>query len=177
MLTLAVIVIVTALTWPTLMSMYGQARVTAGADAFRAGLAYARGQAIEDGQAYRIGVVPGSGNFRVAPDTPSYWGNGGGTQDNGDTPVFIYEEHLPDGVVFSEDGTPVEVERDASTHKDPSTVAPGDYHSVAVFLPDGTARDDSQVLVCARGGSPLLVNLRSLTGEVSVTRYQTQGGK
>ena len=40
--------------------------------------------------------------------------------------------------------------------------------TVAVFLPDGTARDDAEIRFQVKGAMPKSVKLRALTGGVSV---------
>src|SRR5436305_1973563 len=81
---LAGIVIITALVYPSLETMYAQARVTAGADNFKAGLLTARARAVEEGVAYRVSIVLGKGNYRVAPERQSYW-DGGGPSSSSDS--------------------------------------------------------------------------------------------
>ena len=175
-LVMAVIVILAAVTYPSLDAMYGQSRAIAGADAFKAAMLTARAQAVEEGVPYRVTLVSGKGNFRVAPDLDAYWsGNAVPQKSESDNRSIIWEEHLPKGVLFSESDEPVQVDRDAETFTDPATAAVSAYKAVAVFLPDGTARDDYKVLLCSYGGTPLWVTLRSLTGEVNITRYQERG--
>jgi prepilin-type N-terminal cleavage/methylation domain-containing protein len=178
-LVLAVIVVLAAITYPSLDAMYGQSRLTAGGDAFKAVLLKARAQAVEDGVPYRVSITPGSGNFRAAPDLNAFWSGTGQTAQptDAENPSIVLEDHLPKGVVFSDSGMPVEVERAAETHGEPGKIAIGDFNTAAVYLPDGTAREDYRVLLCSRGGSPLWVILRSLTGEVNVTRYQIGGDR
>jgi prepilin-type N-terminal cleavage/methylation domain-containing protein len=171
-LAMAVIVVIVSITYPSLEAMLRQSRITAGADAFRAGLMNARAQAVEEGTAYRVGIIPGTGNFRVAPDGDAYWKPGAMPQQDDGRQAYIYEEHMPNGVVFSDTGSPITVQKDGETFNEPEKVSPADYKSVAVYLPDGTARQDYQALLCGRGGTPLWVILRSLTGEVSVVRSQ-----
>jgi prepilin-type N-terminal cleavage/methylation domain-containing protein len=175
-LTLAVIVILAALTYPSLEAMYGQSRVTAGADSLKGAMLSARAQAVEEGVAYRVGIVPGKGNIRIAPDQQSYWdGTSAAPAGQGQTSIIV-EKTMPKSVIFSDTGTPLQPNDDSGKNQD-SSVSTGEYKTAAVFLPDGTARDDYKVLVCSRSCTPLWVILRSLTGEVSVTRYQTDGGQ
>lgn len=176
MLTLAVIVVILAITYPSLETMYSQSRMTAGADGFKAGMLTARAQAVEEGIPYRVALIPGQGNFRVAPDLANYWGgNGSSPPHDADNPSIIVEDNLPKGVIFGESDTPQQPDKDAETVRE--NVTPSEYKTVAVFMPDGTARDDYKVLLCSRNGHPLWIALRSLTGEVSVVRYQTEGGQ
>jgi prepilin-type N-terminal cleavage/methylation domain-containing protein len=172
-LVLAVIAILVALTYPSISTMYAQHRVTAGSDALRAALASARSQAMEDGVPYRVAVLPGKGNYRVAPDVASQWSGGGtDTPSTDDRPPLIFEDHLPRGVIFAESTAPQTPEEDELTYKESGEVNVTDYRLFAVYLPDGTARDDQKALVCGRNASPMWVSLRCVTGVVSVTPYK-----
>jgi hypothetical protein len=48
--------------------------------------------------------------------------------------------------------------------------------TVAVFLPDGTARDDAEVRFQVKGALPKTVKLRGLTGAVTVRQEGGGGG-
>jgi hypothetical protein len=50
----------------------------------------------------------------------------------------------------------------ASGSTDPSA-----WSTVVVFLPDGTARADAEVVLLTSGAKPLLMRLRALTGVVT----------
>lgn len=181
-LVLAVIVILSALSYPSLATMYAQQRVTAGADSLSAALANARAQAMEDGIPYRVSILPRKGNFRVAPDLPSFWqgtgdGNNSGMDTEADSRPFVLEDYLPRGIIFAEGTTPQTPEEDEVTYKETGEVSAGDYRLFAVYLPDGTAREDQRALICGRNASPVWVGLRSLTGVVSVTRFTEGDGK
>ena len=52
----------------------------------------------------------------------------------------------------------------------------GDYEMLAVYLPDGTARADVQVLFGKEGGRPIGLSLRALTGAVMMVD-QTQDNR
>src|SRR5436309_2151682 len=98
-LVLALILVLAAITVPSLESMYGDVKLTAATDLIRARWADARTQAIEEGRAYRFAIMPGQGNFRIAPDTGDYWG-GGGAGDT--TQGLVIEEDLPEGITFAD---------------------------------------------------------------------------
>lgn len=172
-LVLAVLVMVTALAYPSIDGMYGHHRLTAALDEVRGTWAAGRAHAIEEGQPYRFAVVMGKGNFRLAPDSPEFWdgGNGAPASGNGPQPAVITGA-LPRGVTFS-GGT-----GGAAGGDSPDTVldsvSPTQYQPIAVFLPDGTARDDVEIRFNVRGAAPAVIRLRSMTGVVSVQRG---GGK
>jgi len=177
-LVLAVLVMVTALAYPSIDGMYGHHRLTAALDEVRGTWAAGRSHAIEEGQPYRFAVVLGKGNFRLAPDSPEYW-DGSGTQPqtgNGPQPAVITGA-LPRGVTFA-NGPGGGGGGGGAGGANPDTVlesvSPTQYQSIAVFLPDGTARDDVEVCFNVRGAAPAVIRLRSMTGVVSVQRG---GGK
>src|SRR5947209_8598718 len=72
-LVVAVIALVAALFVPTLENLYNPYKTQEAADSVRAAWALARTHAMEEGRSYRFAVVPGRGNFRVAPDEDEFW--------------------------------------------------------------------------------------------------------
>jgi Tfp pilus assembly protein FimT len=146
-LTLAGILVV-----PSLPGMYGYYKRNGAVDAVKAAWAQARERAIEEGRPYRFTVVPGSGRFRVAPDQPPPGSDSAG-------PTAVLEGTLPEGVSFGGTGS-----ADASG-------AP------LVFLPDGTARDDAEVVFQVQGGRATALRLRALTGSVTVRAADSRGGR
>jgi hypothetical protein len=178
-LVLAVLVMVTALAYPSIDGMWGHHRLTAALDEVRGTWASGRSHAIEEGQPYRFAVVVGKGNFRLAPDSPEYWdGSGGGQQASAGGPqqVAIITGALPRGVTFA--NGPGGGGGGGAGGGNPDTVlesvSPSQYQTLAVFLPDGTARDDVEIRFNVRGAAPAVLRLRSMTGVVSVQRG---GGK
>ncbi|MBI1917871.1 MAG: prepilin-type N-terminal cleavage/methylation domain-containing protein [Planctomycetes bacterium] len=177
-LVLALVVILASLVYPSFSAMQRAYRVEGAADGAKAGMLTARAQAIEEGRPYRFAVVPGKGNFRVAPDSPDFWGGGAPpTAAEGTAAPLILEDSLPQGTSFS-DGGPT---REGETALEPGAVSPSMWKAVAIFLPDGSARvpdgtDDSlptvDLSVATEGTRPLVVTLRLLTGTVTVRRAQ-----
>jgi len=166
MLVMAIIVMVAAFAWPSLESSFAYARATAAADSVKAALAQARARAIEDSVPYRFSVVIGSTHWRVAPDRAEFWsGNTPDMSSFGDNPPLVLEDNLPRGVLFGPEGdepvTPMANKDDANGDVDPSV-----YKTLAVFLPDGTARDDTVIGFKTDGVKRVTLRLRSLTGTV-----------
>jgi prepilin-type N-terminal cleavage/methylation domain-containing protein len=166
-LVLAVLVIVSALVIPSIAPMYRSFRLSASADTMRAAFATARSQAIEEGRPYRVGVVFGSGNFRVAPNDEAYW-SGGGSAGEGE--CLMLEDALASGVAIYPPGESGGFGEDGGETSAPAgEVGVGSYETVAVFLPDGTAVEDSSLDLFA-SGLRTRVTLRSLTGAVTARR-------
>src|SRR5262249_49165874 len=86
-------------------SMYADLQVDSAVDRVRAAWASARGQAGDQGRAYRFSVVPGKGNFRIAPDSSEFWAGSGGmsssSSDNSTDKPVVFEDALPKGVAFA----------------------------------------------------------------------------
>jgi hypothetical protein len=177
-LVLALIIIITALAYPSLDAMYGSYRATAAADMVRASWASARSRAVNDGQSYRFAVVFGKGNYRIAPDSADAWSGGDGAA-NSTTPPLIVEDALPKGVCFTNSGPGGggDLSPSSDTVLPPGSVDPASYTPTAVFLPDGTARDDVEITFVTRGAQPVVLRLRALTGIVTVKTLTPQGGR
>ena len=166
-LVLALLVIVAALATPSLVSMQPYYRNQGGADALKSAFANARAAAMDTGQPYRVAIVPGKSNFRVAPDDPTYWtGSSQPFNSEESTTITIIESAAPKGVVLSlDDSTGVVMsEDDEDTVLSAESIGPDQWRTLAVLLPDGSAREDARVILRTRGTYPLLVYLRSLTG-------------
>ncbi len=171
-LVLAVLVVLAAVVYPSIDAMYGPYRLTAAADMVRAGWADARTHAIREGTPYRFAVVPGKGNYRLAPDTSDYWegANPPLAASDPSAPPLVLEDVLPKGVRFT---TPDllqggAVDRSGDTTLPPGSVSSGQWSTLAVFLPDGASRDDVAIAFQARGARPLVLRLRGLTGVVTL---------
>ncbi len=176
-LVLAIVVILLSVAYPSLTAMQRSYRLEGAADAAKGGMASARAQAIEEGRPYRFAIVPGKGNFRVAPDSAAYWSGGQPPPPQGTAPPLVLEGHL-EGAWFGEAG---QYNEGDATALEPGEVGPDQWKTVAVFLPDGTARapdgtDDSLpevvIPVATEGTRPLVVVLRLLTGTVSSRRAE-----
>jgi type II secretory pathway pseudopilin PulG len=177
-LVVALLAMLTALAYPSLDGMYGHHRLTAALDEVRGAWASGRAHAIEEGQPYRFSVVPGKGNFRLAPDSPEYWEGGNPTPSGNGPQPAILASALPRGVTFANGpgggGGPSSGAGGSNPDTVLASVSPGQYQTLAVFLPDGTARDDVEIRFNVRGAAPAVIRLRSMTGVVSVQRG---GGK
>ena len=72
-------------------------------------------------------------------------------------PGVVIEESLPQGVRFGTKGSPVDPNSDEGTG--------GDYVTIAIFLPDGSAMEDVEVTFGGKGAAnTITLRLRGLTG-------------
>lgn len=176
MLVMAIIVIMGGVAYPSAMSMWTAYRLRAGADAIRAGWVGARSHAVEEGQRYRFSVVPGKGNFRVAPDSADYWSSSLPDFDH-DNPPLVVEDTLPRGIVFTVSNGNDGGSGDGDTSVAIGEVDPGQWQTIAVFEADGTAQEDVTItLACpGEGGRPIVVSLRALTAISSAKMGSVEG--
>jgi prepilin-type N-terminal cleavage/methylation domain-containing protein len=159
---LALLLLVAGLAVPSLESMYADYRLQAAVDQVRAKWAEARAHAVAEGRPYRFSVSADGSSFRVAPDGADFWGGGDASAPAGapDAPL-VFEDSLPRGIRFAS------ADAGAAGEGAAPAAAAGDWSPVAVFLPDGTARNDVEILFQARYCTPILLRLRALTGGVT----------
>jgi prepilin-type N-terminal cleavage/methylation domain-containing protein len=176
-LVIALIAILAALAVPWMDGMYGEVKTRAAADCFRGALLTARSHAIDEGRSYSVGVVPGTGHYRIAPDDPLFW-NGAGEATSlvdSEAPPFVLERSLPGGMHFAtDDGSPQEETSDSSAA---DSVDSSQWTKQATFLPDGTALNDAQVRFHLSGSRPLVLKLRALTGGVTVASPESKNSQ
>ncbi len=169
MLVMAVMVMFAAIGYPAIDSLYSGVKVDAASDAVRTAWSEAKTHAVNEGRAYRFAVVPGKGNYRVAPDGSDYWSGSAPPQADPDNPAIVLENALPKGIVFTlNDATAGPTDGDTALPE--GGVSSGQWSTVATFLPDGTADDDVKITLQMDGSRPTIISLRSLTGAVTVQR-------
>jgi hypothetical protein len=170
MLVLAILVVAAAISFPSLKSMLSSYRVTAAGDSVRAAWAQGRAHAMNESRAYRFSIIVGAGDFKLAPDSAEFW-SGAGKTSPAPGAALILQDALPPGVRFSD---PQHPGAQNFSNDSPSAVAPssdsGAWSTVAVFLPDGTARDDCELTFSTPGARALSIRLRAMTGAVT-TRW------
>lgn len=169
-LVLALLVVVAALIIPSAESMHGQFRLTQGTDSIRAAWASARAYAMEEGRPYRFAIIPNQGNYRVAPDSPEFWAGGGQPQGPNDSPnpPLVLSKSLPKGLRFSAPDAPAAPVQGTESSLPPDSINPEMWSSRTIFLPDGTASEDVEIVFGASGTMGKVMKLRALTGAVSV---------
>jgi len=168
-LVLAIILVVAALSVPSLGAMYGHYKLNASVDSVQSAWATARAHAIKENRPYRFSVQADGRGFRVAPDEEDYWsGQAPANDPNGEG--IILEQSLPAGVRFAVNGESNGMA--GNDHEDFSleekSVQGGNWTTTVVFNPDGTAHEDVRIVFSVRGSKPTALQLRGLTGDVSV---------
>jgi prepilin-type N-terminal cleavage/methylation domain-containing protein len=162
MLVMAVILVASAITVPAIESMMADGRLKAARDIVQARWADAQGRAMKEGRPYKFSVIYQSGKFKVEPEDPD------AASDADDVTAatgFTVEGELPTGILFAKDNGSVGKAGGGT-----------DYEPLAVFLEDGTARDDVRVMFGKEGNQPLGLQVRALTGAVSMVEATPSNG-
>jgi len=169
-LVVAIIVIISGVGVVSLGSMYAPYKLNGAIDSVRSAWADARARAIEEGRPYRFAVEPSGSSFRVAPDQPEYWEGNDGPSDDPSGKGLILEQSLPSGVRFTVngDGSAPSGDEPAPDVVTEKPVTNTNWETTIIFLPDGTAREDVRVTFHVRGARTTSIQLRGLTGNVSV---------
>src|SRR5947209_3729014 len=124
---LAILGVVAAIVVPNLGNWFSSTKVTAAADQVRARWADGKSRAQEEGRPYKFAVQIDTGKYRLAPDSPEFWGGGAG-----DGKGLLLEDELPKNVIFAS----------GQNNASPGGQGGGEWSHAVVFLPDGTASDD-----------------------------------
>jgi prepilin-type N-terminal cleavage/methylation domain-containing protein len=171
LLVMAVMVILAALSYPTVDSLYAGVKMEAASDSIHAAMSEAQAHAVNEGRPYRFAIVPGKGNYCVAPDDSEFWSGGGepGGDDPENRPLFL-QESLPKGIVLNHEGGVPPRSGDGETSLPDGAVPSNQWVKVAVFLPDGTAQDDADFGLFMDDARPTTFHLRALTGVISLQR-------
>jgi hypothetical protein len=163
-----VLTVIAGLAVPSLKGMYGSYKLNGAVDSVRAAWAQARARAIDEGRPYRFAVEPNGSHYRVAPDRPEFW-SGGAKPAGEHGKALVLEEALPAGVHFNigdaAGGPPPSAPDDAKEEK---TKASGEWSTGVTFLPDGTAKEDVKITFQIRGARPTSLQIRGITGNVTV---------
>lgn len=175
---IAIIVLIGAMIIPNMEASYNAYQVSAASDQVRAIWAMASSHAVEEGRPYRFAVRPGTGEFRVAPHSGTYWSQGTpdrAAQEDDQAKPLVKEDQLPKGVSFMVSSGDEKTQGDANENTPTSSLrgaSDSTWDTVAIFLPDGSADEDVEVQFQASGTKPTYLRLRALTGVVS-TRSPT----
>jgi prepilin-type N-terminal cleavage/methylation domain-containing protein len=152
LLVMAILLVVMAIGVPAIDSMMASGNVKAARDMVRARWADMRGRAMKEGRPYVFSVMYNTGKFMIAPEDPNE------ASDSGDDPSIDYEGELPPNVLFAK--------ADGAASAAPSGGT--GYEPLAVYLADGTARDDVQIMFGNGSSQSIGLQIRSLTGQVTM---------
>jgi prepilin-type N-terminal cleavage/methylation domain-containing protein len=171
-LVLALIVLLSVIMFPSLEAWYIDAKVKAAGDHLVSCFSQARAQAIEDGRVYRFAVQPGSSQYRLAPDTPDFWGgdNGGMNApvvDENVSPPLVIEDQLPSNITFNLGP--------GATSTAASTADSGGWVTILLFSPKGSCSDDRTIRLDLEGARGVEISVRALTGTVTVRQAPLAG--
>jgi len=163
---LAILLVAAAVVTPTLSSMSGKTPLNAAADIVKARWADARSRAIAEGRPYRFAVMEGTGKFRVAPDSPEFWGDGGSapsTSGDSTQPPLVIDGALDVGqdVRFCSSN--------GSAQGGGQSGGGGSWSCPIVFLPDGTTEQDAEIAFGANGGASVVLRVRAITGATTTS--------
>jgi prepilin-type N-terminal cleavage/methylation domain-containing protein len=176
----ALLLIVAGLSIPSIESMYSDSKMQAAVDQVRGAWAGIRSHAISEGQSYRFSVAVNGSDFRAAPDGSEYWGGGDPPASaDANNPPMVKEGSLPRGIRFTADASdPGSADASTSMASSAPSTSSGSWSTVAVFLPDGTAQQDVEIIFRSSeaGATPISLKLRALTGGVTTRRLSASAG-
>jgi prepilin-type N-terminal cleavage/methylation domain-containing protein len=151
MLVMVIIVVAASLSLPAMESMMADGRLKAARDMVRARWADIRGLAMREGRPYKFSVIQQTGKFRIEPEDIN------APSDTND-PATILEDELPPTILFN----------NQSSGSNSGGASSGGYECLVVYLENGTARDDVQIMFGKEGTRPIGLQLRALTGAVTL---------
>lgn len=159
-LVLVVLVIISAVAIPAVTGMLQGSNLDAATDTVTTQLTKTHNKAVEERRAYKFAIKPGTGSWRIAPDSDEFWGgsgDGGSSGDAGGSALenVVTEGSLPEKVCFSQ---PNGVSNSSGS---------SDWSTVATFLADGSAMDDAQLQLSLEGFSPKMIQVNAGTGSVT----------
>jgi len=172
LLVMALAVAIAAMGYSAADSYYDGVKLEAASDSVRAAWAEAQAHAVGEGRPYRFAIVPGKGNFRIAPDSADFW-SGASPEPDPDNPSVIVQNSLPKGIAFTTHGEAVP-NGNGETSLPDNDVPSSQWVTAAVFLPDGTAQDDTEIALRLAGCRPIILRLRALTGVTSIQRGEDE---
>jgi Tfp pilus assembly protein FimT len=173
------LLIVAGLSIPSIESMYSDSKMQAAVDQVRGAWAGMRSHAINEGQLYRFSVSLNGSDFRAAPDGSEYWGGDAPAPTDANNPPLVMQASLPSHISFTVDASdPGSADPSAPPSSAPSTSS-GAWTTVAVFLPDGTAQQDVEIIFRSpdAGATPISLKLRALTGGMTTRRLSASAGR
>jgi hypothetical protein len=156
---------IAAISVPVIQTQMAEARITAAGDLVRGKMAEARARAMDEGRPWRFGFVTGAGVYQLAPDDSNEWNN---VATDPDRRSDLIRDTLPPDIIFG-------LTKDEIMGSDGSGAGGGgNWSTAAVFLPDGSAEDDTIVYFGKGGVAPLRAKVRALTGIVNLEQWRPE---
>lgn len=164
MAVIAVLLILGAVSYPSLVSLKGNADQKAAADAVRGRIADARGMAMEYGQPYRLAISSDGTKIRLAPDTPDFADvPTAGTPSGAAVALETRLDHATAGLTAD----------DEFGHATDG----GGWVTVGTFLPDGTCREVGSMIEIHEGTyPPIRIQLRGVSASSRVLHNDAKYG-
>jgi hypothetical protein len=185
LLTLCLLVMLGALTWPSLSRPLANQRLRSAADQVRTGWARARVAAISSGRVYAFRYAPDSDRYSVRLfDSSEFSMEGEGTEGStavegeaGGAQGFVSpEQRLPEGVLFAAgEKLPEANAAPLAAGSMPASEDGFAWAEPILFHPDGTT-STAQVRLVNEYGATVEVSLRGLTG-LSTVGPLARGGE
>jgi len=175
-LVMAIVVILAAIAYPSLNGLVAGDKGLSGVpgqkaalDEIRGKLAEARARAQEDGRPYRVAIVPGKGNYRIAPEGDDFWsGSGKASADSQGHKALVFAGTLPAGSRFASSDSPANCScSDEQTSDDPEHVSPCCYVELVTFLPNGDARAGGRIGLATVEARPIVLQIQAHTGNLT----------
>src|SRR5205085_2243890 len=123
-----------------------------------------RANAMAEGRPWRLAFIPNTGVYQMAAEEFSEWDNV--IQDPIQN-VDVIRDELPKDIVLS-------VNQSDILGNDKALPGGTAWETIAVYLPDGSARDDTTIYYGRLGFGPNRAVLRSLTGSVSMETFNVK---
>ncbi len=160
-LVMGIMVIAAALSVPVIGTLLADTRVSASGDVVRGKLAETRARAIEDGNPWRLAFLPNTGVFQLAPEDSTDWET---TTSELIERMDLVRDELPKGVIFTRTHEEIMNQQQAGAQG-------AAWETIAIFMPDGSARDDTMAHFGKPGMAPMRVQVRGLTGSVDIELF------
>lgn len=181
MLVAAVIALFAGMTFPSILRMYRQHKITDSAERVRSAIAKTRIYAIEAGVAYQFCCEASGTQYAAVPTEADQIASHDGQQAAPAQPASRASGRLPAGVTFR--STVLNVSGAAvtpSTHKlssaslnglpNASELANANWSAPVLFNPDGSASADAEITVADNYSQIVKLHVRAFTGAVSMER-------
>jgi prepilin-type N-terminal cleavage/methylation domain-containing protein len=185
LLALGVLSILVALSWPSVLRLYGEQKLISAAEKARSLIASARVHAIESGLVYQFRYEPKGNHFLVVPFEREFEGADPKTRSTGaESGVGQFSKlggNLPEGIEFRDANVPrsdtstntgQQISSDALSGLPNADKLSGvTWSGPLLFQPDGSAAD-AEVILVDRHSQRVTLRVRGITGAVSVSRLQ-----